>query len=141
MTVKGLTIIYDGECPFCASYVRMARLRAAVGPVELVDARSEDPRVVAAAEAGLDLDEGMVVLWQGARHHGAEAVYLIALLSAEGGVGNRLQRRLFRSPRLARVLYPWLVRGRRLWLRLAGHRPIAARRNPRGPGIGPPDRP
>lgn len=119
-----LTIIYDGACPFCSCHVRMARLREAAGPVELVDARSADPRVADALAAGLDLDDGMVVLWQGRRYHGAEAVHVIALLSGEGGLGNRLQRRLFRSPRVAAALYPGLVRGRRLWLRLSGRPPI-----------------
>ena len=125
MTRDTLTIIYDGECPFCSSYVRMARLRETVGRVDLVDARGSDPRVAEAQTAGLDLDEGMVVLWQGERHHGAGAVHLIAALSDEGGLGNRLQRRLFRSPRVAAALYPWLVRARRLWLRLAGRAPLA----------------
>ena len=129
MGAESLTIIYDGECPFCASYVRMARLREAVGQVELVDARGPDPRVAEARAAGLDLDDGMVVLWQGRRHYGAEAVHLIALLSGEGGLGNRLQRRIFRSPRAAALLYPWLVRGRRLWLRLSGRTPIGAGRD------------
>ncbi len=131
MDARTLTIIYDGDCPFCSSYVRMARLREAVGRVELVDARSADPRVAEAAAAGLDLDDGMVVLWQGRRHYGAEAVYLIACLSGEGGLGNRLQRRLFRSPRVAAALYPWLVRGRRLWLRLAGRAPIGEKNRAR----------
>jgi len=124
MTADVLTIIYDGECPFCASYVRMARLRETVGRVELVDARSDDPRVAEAQGAGLDLDDGMVVLWQGERHHGPGAVHLIALLSSEGGIGNRLQRWLLRSPRAAAALYPWLVRGRRLFLRATGRAPI-----------------
>lgn len=128
MTAEPLTIVYDGDCPFCASYVRMVRLREAVGRVEFVDARSGDPRAEAARAAGLDLDAGMVVLWQGRRHYGPEAVHLIAVLSGDGGLGNRLQRRLFRSPRLARALYPWLVRGRRLWLRLAGRAPIGGKK-------------
>jgi len=130
MTAEGLTIIYDGECPFCSSYVRMARLREAAGAVELVDARSDDPRVTDALEAGLDLDDGMVVLWRGERHYGDAAVHLIALMSGEGGFGNRLQRRVFRSRRVASALYPWLVRGRRLWLRLAGRAPIGSGKNP-----------
>jgi len=124
MPAETLTIIYDGECPFCSSYVRMARLREAAGDVELVDARSDDPRVADALAAGLDLDDGMVVLWRGRRHYGADAVHLIALLSGEGGLGNRVQRWLFLSPRVAAALYPWLVRGRRAWLRLAGRAPI-----------------
>ncbi|MEE4121112.1 MAG: DUF393 domain-containing protein [Paracoccaceae bacterium] len=141
MTADTLTIIYDGECPFCSSYVRMARLREAVGRVDLVDARSEDPRVAEAQGAGLDLDDGMVVVWRGERHHGAEAMHLIAVLSGAGGLGNRLQRRLFRSPRLAAALYPPLVRGRRLWLRLAGRRPIGAGKNRERGGIGRADGP
>jgi predicted DCC family thiol-disulfide oxidoreductase YuxK len=127
MTDAPLTIIYDGQCPFCSSYVRMARLRETVGRVELVDARSGDPRVAEALAAGLDLDDGMVALWQGRQHYGAEAVHLIAMLSGEGGLGNRVQRSLFRSPRMAAALYPWLVRGRRAWLRLSGRAPIGAR--------------
>ncbi len=129
MTDHTLTILYDGECPFCSAYVRMLRLREVVDAVELVDARSGDPRVAEALAAGLDLDDGMVVLWQGARHYGADAVHLLAVLSGDGGPFNRLQRHLFRGPRMARALYPWLVRARRLWLRLAGRGGIGAQRS------------
>ena len=129
MPEKPLVIIYDGDCPFCTAYVTLVRLRETVGEVELVNARSDDPRVATLLAEGVDLDEGMAVLWQGRRHVGAEAVHLLALLSGQGGGLNRLQRRLFRSPRAARRIYPWLVRGRRLWLRLAGRRPIAAEKN------------
>ncbi|SDE03980.1 Predicted thiol-disulfide oxidoreductase YuxK, DCC family [Paracoccus isoporae] len=121
----GITIIYDGQCPFCASYVSMMRLREAVGPVELVDARTEDPRVEAAIAEGLDLDQGMVVFWQGRRFFGSDAVQLIATLSAPDGRLNGLQRRLFASPRRAAVIYPLLARARRLYLRLARKAPIA----------------
>ena len=33
-------IIYDGDCMLCHSYVRMVRLREAIGEVETLDARS-----------------------------------------------------------------------------------------------------
>ncbi|KGJ03687.1 Predicted thiol-disulfide oxidoreductase YuxK, DCC family [Paracoccus halophilus] len=124
MPAERLTIIYDGECPFCSAYVTLLRLREAGRLVELVDARSDDPRVAEAQAAGIDLDEGMVILWGGRRYTGAQAVHVLALLSSTGGVFNRIQRWLFRSPRLASVLYPWLVRGRRLWLHLARRRRI-----------------
>jgi len=32
-------IVYDGDCPFCSRYVRLVRLRDAIGPVALVNAR------------------------------------------------------------------------------------------------------
>jgi len=121
----GITILYDGHCPFCSSYVTMMRLREAVGKVELVDARGDDPRVAEAMSAGLDLDEGMVVIWEGRQFHGRDAVHLLATLSARGGLLNELQRRVLAAPRRAAILYPALARGRRLFLRIIGRPPIS----------------
>lgn len=127
MTGPGLTVIYDGECPFCSSYVSMMRLREAVGDVELVDARGNDRRVRDVQDAGHDLDEGMVVLWQGEVVFGDDAVHLLATLSSEkGGLFNRIQRAVFSNPRRAARLYPVLASGRRLFLRLVGRTPIGA---------------
>lgn len=120
----GMEIIYDGDCPFCSSWVRMVRLRERVGPVELVDARSDDPRPAAMAEAGYDLDRGMIVRWRGRVFHGDAALHLMAVQSGPGGVANGLQRRIFASPRISAALYPFLVRCRWLVLRLTGRRPI-----------------
>jgi predicted DCC family thiol-disulfide oxidoreductase YuxK len=133
MSGPGITVIYDGDCPFCASYVSMMRLRQAVGAVELVNAREGDPRVLAVQEAGYDLDTGMVVLWQGEVFFGENAVHLLATLSSgEGGVLDRIQRAAFADPRRAARLYPVLAAGRRLFLRLVGRRPIGslAEKNP-----------
>jgi predicted DCC family thiol-disulfide oxidoreductase YuxK len=125
MDGQGITVIYDGDCPFCSSYVSMMRLREAVGEVELVDARGDDPRVREVERAGYDLDEGMVVLWQDKVFFGNGAVHLLATLSSEGGgVFNRMQRAAFGSPHRAARLYPALAAGRRLFLRLVGRAPI-----------------
>jgi predicted DCC family thiol-disulfide oxidoreductase YuxK len=125
MTRPGITVIYDGDCPFCASYVSMMRLREAVGRVDLVNAREPDPRVREVQAAGYDLDEGMVVLWKEKIHYGDGAVHLLATLSGDGGGPfNRLHRRLFQSPRRAARIYPVLAAGRRLFLRMVGRRPL-----------------
>ncbi|SIS55452.1 Protein of unknown function, DUF393 [Paracoccus saliphilus] len=110
----GLEIYYDGECPFCRAYMRMLNLRRAVGEVELIDARSDDPRVAVLTEAGFDLDEGMAVRHGAQIFHGAEAIRLLAVLSEERGV----LRMVLRSPRRAAIIYPILRAGRRLTLRL-----------------------
>src|SRR5438046_960309 len=77
MAKATLHIIYDGDCPFCSSYVALLRLREQYD-VHLVDARKE-PAV--AARYGLDLNEGMVVDLDGQVHHGARAMSLLARLS------------------------------------------------------------
>jgi predicted DCC family thiol-disulfide oxidoreductase YuxK len=123
-TSEGPVVIYDGECPFCAAYVRMTRLRESAGPVRLVDARSGAPEVAEARAAGLDLDRGMVVKLDGRLYHGDAAMTALALLTTPSGAFNRLMRTLFRRPALARVLYPPMVAGRKLTLRLLGRRPI-----------------
>lgn len=116
MTQKSL-IVYDGECIFCQNYVRFFRLRDAIGEVELLDARSDDPRVDTLWRQGYDLDEGMVFMHQGRIFHGAEAVHVLSSLSSKSGVFNRLNAAVFRSPKVAAVLYPALKLGRRLTLK------------------------
>lgn len=112
----GFQIFYDGDCPFCSAYMRMVNLRRSVGEVELIDARSGDPRVAALRDAGLDLDEGIVVRHGTRLFYGAEAMHLLATLSQQGGI----LRALMRSPRRAAILYPVLKAGRRLTLMLMG---------------------
>lgn len=117
---SGLTVVYDGACPFCTAYVRLVRLREACGPVTLVDARSGHPVVGAIAAAGFDLDSGMVVEMDGNYYHGDRAMHVLSLLTTRSGAFNGAVRWLFRSPRVARLVYPALVAGRNATLRLLG---------------------
>ena len=125
-------VVYDGECPFCRNYVRLANMRAAGTQVELVDAREKGPAAMACARRGLDLDAGMVVIMDGQFYHGSDAVNRIALLSSSSGPFNRLNRRIFRHPGLARFLYPALRACRNLTIRLLGVKPIGLRTRHRG---------
>lgn len=123
---NGLTIVYDGDCPFCSAYVAMTRLREAAGSVELVDAREADHPVVREAKAaGLDLDEGMAMKMDGRLYHGADVMNRLALMTSPAGPFNALMREVFRHPRLSRALYPSLRAGRNLALRLLGRKKIA----------------
>lgn len=123
---EGIEIFYDGECPVCRSLVMMIRLRQAVGPVAVIDARSDDPRLAPIHAAGLDLNQGMVVRHGDRLWHGAEAMQLLAMLSARPGP----LRWMMASPRRARAVYPWLSAGRGLLLRLLGRKPIAVDQRP-----------
>ena len=120
----GATIVYDGGCPFCSAYVRLVRLRDAVGPVELVDARHGGAVVDEIVAAGLDLDDGMVLKMGGAFYHGDECLNRLALLSTSSGAFNRITARLFRNPAAARLAYPALRAGRNLALRLMGRKKL-----------------
>jgi predicted DCC family thiol-disulfide oxidoreductase YuxK len=117
---KGATIVYDGGCPFCSAYVRLVRLREAVGPVKLVDAREGGPVVDEIAAAKLDLDDGMVLKLDGVLYHGDECLNRLALLSTPSGAFNRINAWMFRNPLAAKLAYPVLRAGRNLALRLLG---------------------
>ncbi|MFQ6551555.1 thiol-disulfide oxidoreductase DCC family protein [Aestuariibius insulae] len=117
-----VSILYDGECPFCSRFVAMVRLREAVGPVELINARDGGPLVDQANALGLDLDEGMVLVMDGQFHHGAEAMNRIAMLSSDSTIFNKFNGFVFRNAGLSRALYPVLRGGRNATLALLGRR-------------------
>jgi len=112
-------VYYDGECPFCSSYVKLARLRRAVGGVELIDARTRPEAVQRFAELGYDIDDGMVVELDGRIYYGWEAVWAMNALAATAPV-----LRHFTSRRLLNAIYPFLRGCRNLVLRVLGKRPI-----------------
>lgn len=116
-----IEIVYDGECPFCADFTRMVALRRRA-EVSLIDARGTDPRI-AQIGAGLDLNRGMAVRWQGRVYYGAEAMTLLLNLSQPKGIWG-LAQRVFASPRRASLAYPLLRTGRGAVLRLLGRKPL-----------------
>jgi predicted DCC family thiol-disulfide oxidoreductase YuxK len=113
-------IVYDGQCPFCSRYVTLLRLRDAIGPVALVDAREGGPIVDEIRAAELDLDEGMVLKVDGRLYHGDECLHRLALLSTPSSLFNRVNAAVFRSATASRLLYPVLRSGRNAALRLLG---------------------
>jgi len=117
-------LVYDGECPFCSAYVKFVRLRNTVGEVHLIDARQQDPMVEEVSRHGFDLDDGMVLKFGGRYYHGDACVHMLALLSSNFGLANRLNAIIFRSPLRARLLYPILRAGRNLVLALLGRKPL-----------------
>lgn len=113
-------MIYDGECPFCKSYVHLMALRDRVGIVQLVNGRSEDIHVKTARENGYDLNEGMLAIYGNKTYYGSDALSLISTISAGDTVLQRGLSRLFRNPRRAHLLYPAMKFGRRLILAVLG---------------------
>lgn len=119
-------LVYDGDCPFCSEYVRLVRLRQAIGPVELVNARNNAPIVDEIINAGFDLNEGMALKFNGQIYHGADCVHMLALLSTPTGLFNRFNALVFRSKRLSKVVYPILRTSRNVSLKLLGRAKVDA---------------
>lgn len=120
-----MLIIYDGDCPFCLAYTRLLRLQQASGPVELLSARSADPRILAYWQQGYDLNAGMLVDLNNQVYAGADAMQVLASCSSGSDYFNRLHYAIFSRRRLAVLLYPLLKLGRRITLLLMRVPPLS----------------
>ena len=116
--MKKLKIYYDGFCPFCTSYVRLQRIREHYD-VELNDLRENKPKVKEFLEAGLNLDKGMVVEFEGTLFAGSEAVFLITTLQNNSVLGT-LWKLIFFNKIFTKILYPLLVIFRNITLFILG---------------------
>lgn len=120
-------VVYDGECPFCSRYVKMLRLRQAMGSVELIDARTSHPIVTLLQQKNIDLDEGMALVQGDRISHGDECIHRLALMTTPSGAFNRVNACIFRSATASRILYPFLRCGRNLALKLLGRKKLSER--------------
>lgn len=100
-------------------------IRQNVGRVHMIDARESDhPLVREITGKGLDLNEGMAVKWEGRFYYGSDALHVLAMLGSEDGIFSRINALIFSRPKLARAIYPSMVAGRKLTLRMLGRKPI-----------------
>jgi predicted DCC family thiol-disulfide oxidoreductase YuxK len=122
MGSDGVYFIYDGGCPLCTYAAHAFRIRQATGALHLVDARkdSDHTLIQEAKERGLDLDEGMVIVYQGNFYHGREALHFMSLVGSDTGWFNKLNVLLFRSKPVAEFCYPALRGLRNLLIRIKG---------------------
>lgn len=120
MNQPEVLLVYDKQCPACDYYCRLARIRESVGQLVLVDARDGGPEMDKITAAGLDIDQGMVLIMGDRLYYGADAIHMLSILSSRSGFFNRIAYWMFRSARLSRVLYPVMRSGRNLLLKMLG---------------------
>ncbi len=105
---KEIWIIYDGECPLCNFASKRIKLQQAAGTIVLLNAREEHPLNLALREKGLDYNQGFIVKMGDNLYQGAAAMQMLALLSTNSDIFNKLNGMVFRSKTLATLLYPIL---------------------------------
>lgn len=117
---KGVWFVYDGDCPICNLAAQSLRIREAVDPLFLVNAREETdhPLYLEIVDQNLDLDEGMVLRYGDRNYHGQNALQMMVLLGSRNGWYNRMNSLLFKSPAIARFLYPIMKLARNTLLRI-----------------------
>jgi predicted DCC family thiol-disulfide oxidoreductase YuxK len=116
----GNWLLYDGDCPFCNSYVALARFRALSPGFRPLDARRHPALCTAMRERGFDIDRGMVLSWRGRLYYGADAMWMFSRIDRRGTVLATVHRIAFRSRTVSRRLYPVFKTLRAFTLRATG---------------------
>lgn len=111
-------LVYDRQCPVCDLYCRLVDIDAREGQLVRIDARDPSETMDEITALGLDIDEGMVLKVDERLYYGADAINELAVLSSRKGVFNRLASFVFRSPTVARLLYPLFKAMRNLLLKI-----------------------
>jgi len=120
----GVVIVYDEECPFCSNYVQFIKIKENVGEVSLINAREDLTFADELSNKGIELDEGMAVMYRSNWYHGYMAMYILATLSKDITPLQKLHNMVFAYKGLASILYPILRFGRNVSLFLLGRKKI-----------------
>ena len=99
-------LIYDGECPICNYAAKIIKLRQAVGKLEIINARNKHPLVDEVNNHNYDLNNGILVKYQGSLYYGNDAMHLLALLGSPVDLFNKINTILFKFKILVTICYP-----------------------------------
>ena len=112
-----LTFIYDGECPFCNHFAELLELKSKIKNISILDARKNQIITKSLLNKGYDVDKGAILLWGNDIFHGAEAINTICnQINNPSGRLLRLLSNIFKSNDRTKILFPFLLRARRLAL-------------------------
>ena len=112
-----LTFIYDGECPFCNHFAELLEIKSKIKNISILDARKNQIITNSLLNKGYDIDKGAILLKGDEIFHGAEAINTICIeINNPSGRLLQLLSNIFKSNKRTKLLFPFLVRARRLAL-------------------------
>ena len=112
-----LTFIYDGECPFCNHFAELLELKSKINKISTIDGRKNPKIIKSFLEKGYDIDRGAILLKDDDIFHGSEAINQICnQINNPSGKLLKLLSNIFKSNKRTNLLFPFLVRARRLAL-------------------------
>ena len=111
------TFIYDGECPFCNHFAELLEIKSKITNIKILDGRKNLPLINTLLDKGYDLDKGAILLKNEEIYHGSEAINTICkqIINPSSSLLLLLSK-VFKSTKRTNLLFPILVRARRLAL-------------------------
>lgn len=115
MMPRGDYLLYDGECPICAGFVRFAEFRRRHPDLQLIDARTAPDLVADLRRRGYEINDGMVLVVDGRLYYGADANAKLASYTSDLSAAKRTA-----MSTIGATPYPLLRAMRNALLRLRG---------------------
>ena len=113
--------IYDGECPFCKHFAELIELKTNLPTFEILDGRKDLPLLSQLYSQGYDLNKGAILINSEDILHGADAInWICSEIKEPSDSLLEILRIIFNSNKRTRILFPFLLWGRRLSLTLKG---------------------
>lgn len=104
-----IELIYDGKCPICVPCVKAYELKEQPEQLRKVDARQNNAALLEEIKAaGMDINKGLVIRYNGKLHYAAEAMALLAKIGTNKGLLNYINATFFKYKPVAVVCYPLL---------------------------------
>ena len=111
------TFIYDGECPFCNHFAELLEIKSKINNVNILDGRQNLTLIESLFQKGYDLDKGAILLKDKDIFHGADAINTICQqINNPSSRLLLLLSKVFKSNKRTKLIFPLLVRARRLAL-------------------------
>jgi len=117
MTKENFTFIYDGECPFCNHFAELLELKSKIKKISIIDGRKNPELIKDLLQKGYDIDNG-AVLYKGKEiYHGSGAINEVCkeIIDPSSNL-LRLLSIIFKSNTRTKIIFPFLLRARRLSL-------------------------
>ena len=109
------TFIYDGECPFCNHFAELLEIKSKLNNIKILDGRKNLTLIKSLLDKGYDLDKGAILLKDEDIFHGADAINTICKqINNPSSSLLLLLSRVFKSNKRTNIIFPLLVRARRL---------------------------
>ena len=113
--------IYDGECPFCNHFAQLLELKSSMPSLRILDGRENLEQLKELYKKGYDLNNGAILLINGEIKHGSDAVnWICSELNQPNDSLLELLRIIFTSKKRSKLLFPFLLWGRRILLTIKG---------------------
>ena len=112
-----ITFIYDGKCPFCNHFAELLELKSKIKNISILDGRKNKKLISSLLDKGFDIDKGAILLKGDDIFHGAEAINTVCKqINNPSGNLIKILSKIFKSNKRTNLLFPFLLRARRLVL-------------------------